>query len=167
MSKGQAEKDILISQLAEVRTSILEVAYRLSAAQQDEIFLGVWSPKDLLAHLVGWDFTNVEAVTDILAGKLPGFYPHYDPNWEIYNAHLVARYKRDDFAEMLSSVENSHKQLLDLLGTVPASEFGKDRGLRFGSRKVTIAGLLQVEIEDERIHYTQLEKFASHGLKTR
>ena len=162
----QAKKDTLISQLAEVRNNILQVAYRLSPAQQDEIFLGVWSPKDLLAHLVGWDFTNKAAVTDILAGKLPRFYYDYDTDWRIYNARLVARYKQDDFAALLASIQDSHKWLLDFLATVPAPEFSRDWGLRFGGRKITIANLLQVEIEDERVHCLQLERFASRGLKT-
>lgn len=35
--------------------------YVAGAAQgkKDEIFLGDWSVKDLLAHLVGWDYTNL------------------------------------------------------------------------------------------------------------
>ncbi len=72
-SKAQGKKDEIISGLVETRRQILDTASSLSLAEQDEIFLGVWSVKDLLAHLVGWDFTNLEAAKAILAGKTPDF----------------------------------------------------------------------------------------------
>jgi len=49
--------------------------------------------------------------------------------------------------------------LVEYLLTVPAEEFGKDRGLRFKGWKVTIAALLRVEASDESKHHEQLEEF--------
>lgn len=158
-AKAQAKKDRIISGLVETRRKILDSASSLSPAKQDEIFLGVWSIKDLLAHLVGWDFTNLEAAKAILAGKTPNFYSYHDRDWKSYNARLVAEYKKDDFADLLSSVEDSHQTLIDFLKTIPAEEFDKDRGVRFKGYKVTIARLLKVEIDDERTHHTQIEEF--------
>jgi hypothetical protein len=158
-SKAQAKKDKIISGLVETRRRILDAASSLSPEEQDEIFLGVWSVKDLLAHLVGWDFTNLEAAKAILAGRLPNFYPCHDRDWKTYNARLVAEYKRDDFADLLSSGEGSHRMLVDFLKTIPAEDFDKDKGVRFKGHKVTIARLLQVEIDDEKTHLTQIEGF--------
>ena len=158
-TRAQAKKDKIISELVETRRKILDAASSLSPAEQDEIFLGVWSVKDLLAHLVGWDFTNLEAAKEILAGKTPKFYSYHDRDWKTYNARLVTEYKRDDFADLLSAVEDSHQTLIDFLKTIPPQEFDKDRGVRFKGYKVTIAGLLQVEIDDEKTHHTQIEEF--------
>lgn len=158
-TKAQAKKDKIISGLVETRRKILDAASSLSPAQQDEIFLGVWSVKDLLAHLVGWDFTNLEAAKEILAGKTPNFYSYHNRDWKTYNARLVAEHKRDDFAALLSSVEDSHQRLVDFLETIPAEEFDRDRGVRFKGYKVTIARLLQVEIDDEGVHHRQVEEF--------
>lgn len=162
-TKAQAKKDQIISRLTEVRGRILEAASSLPVEKQDEIFLGVWSVKDLLAHLVGWDFTNIEAGREILAGKLPRFYSYYDRDWQTYNAGLVAQYKRDDFAELLSAVEASHRALIDFLRAIPAQEFDQDRGLRAGRYKVTIARLLQVEINDEKTHGAQIREFGERS----
>ena len=63
---AQARKDALIANLAEARKNILNAASALPAKQRDEIFLGSWSVKDLLAHLIGWDYTNIQAVEAIL-----------------------------------------------------------------------------------------------------
>jgi hypothetical protein len=160
---AQVRKEQVISELVEARRKVLAAASSLSPAERDEVFLGVWSMKDLLAHLVGWDFTNREAAREILAGELPGFYAHHDRDWKTYNARLVAEHKRDDFAELLALVEDSHRQLIAFLETVPAEEFDRDRGLRFKGYKVTIARLLQAEARDEREHCAQIEGFAARS----
>ncbi len=159
-NKVQAKKDKIISELVEARRKILNVAYALPPEKRDEVFLGVWSVKALLAHLVGWDYTNIEATRAILAGKLPEFYSHQDRDFRTYNERLVERYKKDEYVELLSSVENSHRQLIEFLATVPADEFDKDRGLRFKRYKVTIARLLQGEADDEKHHHIQIKEFA-------
>jgi hypothetical protein len=160
---AQAKKDRIISELVETRRKILDAASSLSPEQQDEIFLGIWSVKDLLAHLVGWDYANMEAANQVLAGKLPGFYADYDHDWKSYNARLVAQYRRDSFAELLSLMEDSHQKLIDLLETIPAEEFHRDRGVRFRGYKVTIARLLQAEIDDEKTHHTQVKEFSERS----
>jgi hypothetical protein len=161
---AQQEKNRIISDLVEVRRKIIDMASSLSPQKQDEVFLGVWSVKDLLAHLTGWDFTNIEAMNEILSSKLPSFYRYYDRDWQSYNARLVEEYGKDDVAELISTVEDSHKRLVEFLETVPAEEFDKDREIRTGRRyKVTIARLLQAEIDDEKVHYTQVQDLASQG----
>lgn len=160
-AKALAKKDEIISGLAQTRQAIVDAAAALDPAQQDEVFLGVWSVKDLLAHLAGWDFANLEAAQAVLRGELPAFYAHHGRDWQTYNAQLVAQYRRDDFVELLSSVRDSHHNLIDFLQTIPAAEFDKDRGVRFRGYKVTIARLLQAETKDEKTHHQQIEVFKS------
>lgn len=158
-AEAQAKKEEIISELVETRRRILDTASSLPPEKQDEVFLGVWSAKDLLAHLVGWDFTNLEAAQSVLAGELPSFYSHHDRDWKTYNARLVAEYRRDDFAELLASVEDSLQQFVDFLETIPAEEYDKDRGVRYKRYRVTIARLLQADIKDVKTHYKQIEEF--------
>ena len=160
-AKAQTKKDTIISDLIETRRRILDTASSLSPNEQDESFLGVWSVRDLVAHLAGWDITNLEAARAILAGQLPSFYSHYDRDWRTYNARLVAEHRRDNFADLLSSVEDSHRRLIDYLKTIPAEEFDKDREVRFKRYRVTIARLLQAEIDDEKTHHAQVEEFGA------
>jgi hypothetical protein len=158
--KAQAKKDEIIAALIQARRKILDAAHTLPPEKQDQVFLGVWSVKDLLAHLIGWDYTNIEAIKSILAGELPEFYSYYDRDWQTYNASLVDQHKKDDFVELLYAVETSQRALMGLLATVPAEEFDKDRGIRFKRYKVTIARLLQAEADDEEEHYRQIKDFA-------
>ncbi len=155
------EKDNLLHKLTETRTAILLAASQLPSDAQDAVFLGVWSIKDLIAHLVGWDFTNLAAAKDIQVGVLPEFYARYDKDWKSYNAGLVAKYKRDDFDELLALARDSHSQLIEYLENVPAEAFEKDFGVRSGRNyKVTIARLLLAEWKDEREHLGQIQRFA-------
>jgi hypothetical protein len=77
--------------------------------------IGIWSIKDLLAHLVGWDYTNIEAVKNVLAGKVPEFYAHHDRDWQTYNAMLVKKYKCDSFDELLTLARVSQNKLIESL----------------------------------------------------
>jgi hypothetical protein len=151
---AQAQKDGIISGLVAARSKILDEANSLSPAAQDEVFLGEWSVKDLLAHLVGWDYTNLTAVQEILAGQKPGFWTHYDRDWKSYNAQLVAQYRRDDFTELVAAVEQSHRTLIDYLQTVPADEYVKRK---------QIARLLRAETKDEEEHHRQIEALKSRS----
>ena len=153
----RATKDEVLSLLAEARRKILVAASALLPDQQDTVFLGEWSAKDLLAHLIGWDFANREAAEAILAGRLPGFYAYHDRDWRTYNARLVAEHRREDFVELLDAIRGSHGQLMEYLQAIPDDEFVKDRGLRYKGWRVTVASILRAEASDEEEHCRQLE----------
>ncbi len=151
---AQAEKDAVIEGLVQARRKILAAAGLLPPESQDEVFLGVWSVKDLLAHLAGWDHTNLNAVQEILAGQRPSVWEHYDRDWKSYNARLVKQYKRDDLAELLAVVVASRRELIDFLQALPADEYIKNR---------KIGTLLRVEANDEEEHHRQMEAFSRRG----
>jgi hypothetical protein len=158
-SKDRVTKDEVITGLIEARECILAAASAVPPEKQDEVFLGVWSMKELLAHLVGWDYANLQAAQEILGDCLPSFYAHHDRGWKSYNEGLVVQYRRGDYDELLASVEGSHRELIAYLKTVPAEEFERDRGLRAGRYKVTIARLLRAETDDEKKHCAQIREF--------
>ena len=160
--KSKFNKSELISSLIETRTAVLQAASGLSPTAQGTIFLGIWSIKDLIAHLIGWDYANLAAAKDIQAGKLPEFYAHQDKDWKTFNAELVAKYKRDDFEELLALSRDSQGQLIAYLESVPAEVVEKDFGVRTGRNyKVTIARLLQAELKDGQEHLAQIREFFS------
>lgn len=74
----------------------------------------------------------------------------------------MAKYKRDDFDELLAFVHDSHRQLIEYLETVPPEAFEKDFGVRSGrGTRVTIARLLQAEWKDEKEHLEQIRDLAA------
>jgi hypothetical protein len=153
-------KAALLAGLMEVRRKILAEASALPAKSRNAAYLGTWSVKDMLAHLAGWDDTNLRAVKSVLAGRLPRFYTRWDRDWAAYNAWLVAKYKCEPYKKLLASVKETRRRLIDFLESVPPEAFGKDFGVRFRGIRVTIQRLLEAETGDERLHYEQILKFA-------
>lgn len=153
-----SRKQEIIAGLREARQRILDAVVDLPPDRQDEVFLGIWSIKDLLAHLVGWDFTNIEAATDIQAGRRPRVFEQWDPGWVTYNAQLVQKYKREDFSALLTAIQESQAALLAFVQSIQAEDIAKDYGVRSPSgTNVTIEVFLQYEIEDESQHYQQIQ----------
>lgn len=152
-------KDDLINGLAGVRACLLATAATIPEDQRTTPFLGDWSVMELLAHIAGWDVTNLQAVRDIQAGIMPKFYSQFDTDWQTYNAALVERYRKTDFGEQLELVKSTHKELLRYLGELPEQEFERDHDLRIGNSSISIMRLLESEIEDEQTHCMDLEDF--------
>lgn len=157
--KAHAKKERLLAQLLEARAGILSEASVLSVKQRNTVFLGIWSVWDLLAHLAGWDFANIEAIQSVLKGKLPSFYKYRDHDWQTYNAMLVEKYRKGSFRELLSTVRTSHKKLVEFLRTIPPEHFNRDFGVRFRGYKVTIQRLVEADIKDVTVHCQQIKEF--------
>lgn len=158
-SRAQANQAKAIADFSTARQDLLAAATAVPAEHRDTVFLGTWSLQDLLAHLVGWDYTNLQAAREILAGQLPSVYSQWDKDWQTYNAGLVTRYKGDDFSKLWARLEASHRELIEFLAAIPAEEFGKDRGLRSGRYKVTVAQFIKFETYDEQRHAQQVKAF--------
>jgi len=157
--KAQIKKEQLLASLRETRGNILDEASALSVEQRNTVFLGIWSVKDLLAHLAGWDYTNIEAIQSVLAGNLPTFYKYRDRDWQTYNAILVEKYRKGSFRELLSTVRTSHKKLVEFLQTIPPEHFNRDFGVRFRGYKVTVQRLIEADIKDVMVHCQQIREF--------
>jgi hypothetical protein len=158
-TKAQAKKEWIISEMQRVRSELLTEVAALSRKERDTVFLGIWSVRDLLAHLAGWDFANLDAAKSIIKGRLPSFYGHHDRDWQTYNAMLVKKYRRNTFRELRATLKGSQRKLIDHLQTIPPEYFNRDFGLRFRDRRVTIQRLLQADIKDVQIHHQQIVDF--------
>jgi hypothetical protein len=159
-STPETRKSQLIADLIAARAEVIAAAQSLPADAQDAAFLGVWSAHDIVAHLVGWDHANAEAIAAIRAGRLPAFYAAYDPDWRTFNAGLVAQHKRATLDQTVADARVSHRVLIEALETVSAGDLSRDYNVRStGGRRVTIAMLLTVEARDERKHAEQIRSF--------
>lgn len=152
-------KEEVLSGLVAARQNILAKISELSDEQQKQVFLGIWSTEDLLAHFIGWDKTNLQAVKSVLAGQLPSFYEHRDPDWRTYNAMLVKKHKRGSVKELLAAARESQEKLVGFLQSVPPEDFNRDFGVRFRGYKVTVQRLLEAEMKDEQTHLQQMTDF--------
>jgi uncharacterized damage-inducible protein DinB len=161
-STARVKKEVLVTKLKEARNALLAAVTALPQPAWDTPFLGVWSAHDIVAHLIGWDAVNLEAIRAIMQGLLPAFYAQYDTDWRSFNAELVTQHKCPTLEETLSAAQASHQNLLQALDALPADEMIRDHGVRSPrGRKVTVAMLLSAEAGDERKHSEQIRAFAT------
>jgi len=149
----------LIAGLVEARRGLIEAAQSMPVKRRDEALTGVWSIKDLVAHLIGWDFTNLQAVQEILCGQAPAFFLRYDKDWQSYNAELVQKYRIEPFEALLAEAANSHAQWIQYLESLPADEVVNGKGRSPMGRTITIQNLLMAEASDENKHAEQVRAF--------
>jgi len=162
--KAMEHKNLLLSGLVTARNSIIQSIQLVPLDRAEEAFLGFWSVKDLLAHLEGWDYTNLQAIQEILAGKPPTFFQFSDRDWQSYNQTLVQRYKRDSLDAQLTNQDRSHHQLICFLESLPAQELVSGKVKRDNGRTVTIKNLILSETRDELQHAEQIrENFGLAG----
>jgi hypothetical protein len=152
-------KEEIISDLIMARQAVISEIKALPAERLDEPCIGFWCLKDLLAHLIGWDFTNMQAVQEILSGQRPTFFQYFDKDWQSYNARLVADYRKEPFDALLADAENSHRQLVTFLQSLSASELVNGKSSPEQGRTVTIRTLLRSEAADERKHAEEIHAF--------
>lgn len=157
----QEKKEQLLAALVDVRRQILEAACALPVEKRNQAYLGEWDIFALLAHLAGWDHTNLQAIEQIRAGQVPAFYQYIGRDWREYNAYLVATYRLDDLEELVNSVHSAQQELLARVVEFPPVELFRDRDVRYKGYKITIARLLEAELKDERVHLDQLIAFAA------
>ena len=153
------KKSLLIENLRSVRQNVLTLACRADQETAEEVFLGSWSILDILAHLEGWDYTNIEASKQILRGEVPDFYSQYNKDWSYFNSQLVSKFKVSSLSKMVDNVRKSHNTFVDYLSTLTPEEIFHDQGVRRERYKVIISRLLDAEIKDNIEHSEQIEKY--------
>lgn len=162
MTKATPERRVqaLLAEMRAARRAVLEVARAFPPALQDAPCVGVWSVKDVLAHLVGWDETNRQALDELAAGIYPSFYEFIDDDWHTFNARLVQTWRVEPFSALLEAAEASHRRLCERVLAFPAETLLSLKAARPGGRRTMSARyLLAYEGRDDRIHTAQLEAF--------
>lgn len=153
------KREQVLSNCMDIRKKLRDEISQLTNSQHEIVFLGIWSIKELMAHLIGWDFANYAAIKRIQTGQLPAFYKYRDHDWQTYNAMLVKKYKKDSVQELLADMDHSHAKLLHQAEIIPVEDFNKDFGIRFRRYKVTIQRLIEADIKDVQIHLEQIVGF--------
>jgi hypothetical protein len=104
------KRDLLIS-LSVERARLLDALLGATAQEIESAHvLGDWSPRDVLAHLVGWERYVYDAVRHMRARQpVPPNPDAADEN--AYNAKVVAVWRTKPLKELIEALAISHRQL--------------------------------------------------------
>jgi len=164
-TQTRRDLDALIVDFNETRAALIEVAQSVPSELRDVALVGHWDVKDVMAHTVGWDYANVEALPDFAAGRLPAFFARYDADWASCNADLVARYRSEDWDALVRSLRGAQASFVNALSAV--SDADLDNVVPWKGRRVSLRGMLRAIARDEAEHVRQIEAFLADRQRMR
>ena len=100
--------------------------------------LNGWSPRDILAHLIGWNYHVVEGSKQIQLGELPFYDIDPGENYSTVNEALVRKFDATDRQVLIQELHSSANYLKEHLGSLEPKVWAKDFGVRHGGSEVTI-----------------------------
>jgi hypothetical protein len=118
-------KTQLLAEIAAERQALLKWISPLSPAQMSQPgILGLWSVKDVLAHLMEWEQMFLGWYATGLKGQTPAM-PAEGYNWRQLpqlNQRIYEKYARVTLEEVLNQAERSYKQMLKLVQDLPEAD---------------------------------------------
>jgi len=119
--------------------------------------LGKWTPRDIVAHLIGWNRYVVRGSRQLQRGELPFYDVDPGEDFSKVNATLVQEYAATGRRELLAELRESADELCAFLVGLDESEWERDFGVRSGDQVLTIGGTVDELIRDYPHHREQIE----------
>jgi hypothetical protein len=116
-------KDELLNDAAREYKGFHEALQGLNETQLNEVWLGTWSIRDIVAHIVGWQEELGPALERLARGERPipaGV--SYD-DVDAWNARFAASRRDTPVADVLLELDKTHEYFLRAAASVPAERF--------------------------------------------
>ena len=129
-----------------------------------EMFLKMldgWTPRDILAHLIGWNQYTIKGCEQIRKGNLPFYFIDPGEDYCKVNAVLVRKYSSRDKTRLLDELESSADELKSFLCLIDPLEWDHDYGVRYQGFTITIRNTVDALIEDFINHRQQIEQWVT------
>ena len=143
-------------------------AFAASVAALDErlFFRTVngWTPRDIVAHLIGWNPLMVRGAKQILCGELPLYDVEPGPDYSKVNAALVRECDDKDRPVLLERLAESAGELIAFLRAIAPGEWDRDFGSRHKGEVLTVKSTVDDLIGDYDHHRRQLEEFRASAV---
>lgn len=119
-----------------------------------------WSPRDVVAHLVGWNDLMIEASQSIFAGKSPAYYADTPYNYSHINAAFTAKYSSRSKEELLAELLSSFERFKAFVLALPEEELTAHHGVRhYSGNPATIIRIIASLAGDYRTHTIQIREW--------
>jgi len=103
-----------------------------------------WTPRDVLAHLIGWNRHTITGCLQIKTGKLPSYFSDAENDYSNVNAESLDLYTKTDQGLLLDELEDSSQALQNYLLFLDPNDWQTDFGVRYHGSPITI----EIEVAD-------------------
>jgi hypothetical protein len=137
------------------------VAVILSLSAQDFLAAqGGWAPRDVAAHLIGWNRSILAGCAAVREGTVPYYFYDSPNDYREVNARFVARFASRERDVLLAQLEASMRELVAYLERVDEAEWELDTGVRhFRGDPATVARCVDSLLRDYHHHTEDLREF--------
>ncbi len=133
---------------------------KLILSLPDEQFLSSmngWSPRDVVAHLIGWNGLMIESSLSILAGKSPRYYDDARNDYSNINSGFTAKHSSRSKPELLAELKSSMEKFEAFIYSLPAEELAADHGVvHHSGGPATVARIINSLAGDYQYHTRQI-----------
>lgn len=125
-----------------------------------------WSPRDVVAHLIGWNRLMIEASAAILRGETPAYYADAPNDYRNINAKFVNQYASRSKTELLEELRSSMEEFEGYVQAVDQSKLTDSRGvIHYSGRPATVAGIINALAGDYQGHLNEINAWLRDSRK--
>jgi hypothetical protein len=117
------------------------------------------TPRDIAAHLIGWNYLAAEASGFLRRGELPPSLVEPGPDFSRVNGESMARFASRDKGTLLGQLRESGIAYDRMLRDLPAAEWDANRGVMFGNWAVTNGDFVGVMLGEFEHHRREIESW--------
>jgi len=160
-----ARRQHLLARLAAERAGLLEQLIGLDERALTEVpVLDGWTVKDLLAHVAAWDRWELREMKRMASGEPPDLTSVRDMDG--YNAAVVAAWRNQILAEVLTELQDARAAWVPWLQTLPEEEFFRER--LFAGEDWSFPGCVEVQWQHDAEHAAQVAAWReAQGLQSK
>jgi len=119
-----------------------------------------WTPRDVVAHLIGWNSLMIESSLSLLTGRPPSYYDDAPNDYSNINSGFTAKYSSQSRQELLADLQASMEKLEAFLHGLPAEELAADHGVvHHSGGPATVARIIDSLAGDYRYHTQQIAEW--------
>ena len=143
-----------VEQRASLQDQIASFAATVEALPGEGFLLAVGgrTPRDIVAHLIGWNYHAIEASDFIRRGEVPPSLIDTGEDFSAVNGASMARFASRDRAELLGQLRTSAEAYDAMLAALPEAEWGDNHGVTLGDWVVTNGSFVRIMIHEFAHH---------------
>jgi hypothetical protein len=123
-----------------------------------------WSPRDVVAHLIGWNSLMIEASLSILAGKSPTYYTDAPNDYRNINSGFTSRYSSRSKQELLAELESSMGGFEAFILALPDGKLAVLHGVRhYRGNPATVSKIVASLAGDYQHHTQQIREWLNRS----
>jgi hypothetical protein len=119
-----------------------------------------WTPRDVAAHLIGWNLYTIKGCRQLTKGELPFYLVDPGDDFCKINALLVKKHDSQDKKKIIKQLITSIEKLGKFLNTVTPRDWEADFGIIYKGEIITIKNCVDELINDFISHRKQIENWA-------